>query len=656
MNKIKELINELNRASKLYYNGKESFLTDAEFDKKLDELKALEQKYKIIYANSPTINVGAPVLDGIKTISITSKPMLSLDKAHTAEKIINFLNGYDIIGSVKCDGLSIRLIYKDTDLVSANTRGDGFEGQDITEHAKHFLNIPIKIAKTGTYIIDGEAVILESDLAIVNSTRTGDDIFKVARNAASGAFTLQDMKEFTNRRVSFIAWDVIEGGSTNYYHYNMEEAAELGFTIVPMLALDCTKIEQEEIDNINQYLLTDAEVKGIPCDGVVWKINDIIAGNEKGKTAHHFLNAIAWKPQDEEYPSELLDIEWSMGRTGVLTPVAICNPIEIDGAMIERCSLHNLSILRKTLGNYPEQNQSIWIVKRNSIIPQISRAIKNDILHDHVLSNGTITYCPCCGEPVKIKESDGGVLNAICDNPNCSGQLINKLDHYLGTKGLDVKGISKMTLEKLINWGWLNNVFDIYTLRIYQKEWISKPGFGQASVLKILDAIDNSKKDVDLVSFISALGVPLVGKTIAKEIVKYYDTWEDFRAAVGGDWTEFDGFGPELSKAINNFDYAEADKIAGFLTFKQPEVQNKITSAAAIKDKKFCATGKLKNFTRDSLKADIEAHGGKMVGSVTSATDYLITNTPDSGTAKNRDAQRLGVKIITEEEYLKLKY
>lgn len=655
MDKMQELINELNKASELYYNGKDSFLTDKEFDLKLKELKKLEQETKIIYSNSPTINVGAPVLDGIKTISITSKPMLSLDKAHTAEEIVNFSNGYDIIGSVKCDGLSIRLIYKDTDLVSANTRGNGYKGQDITEHAKHFLNVPIKIAKTGTYIIDGEAVILKSDLAIVNSTRTGDDIFKIARNAASGAFTLQDMREFTSRRVSFIAWDVIEGGSTNYYHYNMEEAGELGFTIVPAFALDSTKVEQEEIDNINQDILKIAKENGLPCDGVVWKINDIIAGDKLGKTTHHFLNAIAWKPEDEEYPSELLDIEWSMGRTGVLTPVAICNPVEIDGTMIERCSLHNLSILRKTLGDYPEQNQSIWIVKRNSIIPQISRAIKNDILHDHVLSNGMITYCPCCGEPVKIKESDGGVLNAICDNPNCSGQLINKLDHYLGTKGLDVKGISKMTLEKLINWGWLNNIFDIYTLRIYQKEWINKPGFGQASVLKILDAIDNSKKDVDLVSFISALGIPLVGKAVAKEIIKYYDTWEDFRNAVGGDWTEFNGFGPEISKAINTFNYAEADQISKMFTFKQPMIQNEVSMAAAIKNKKFCATGKLKNFTRDSLKADIEAHGGKMVGSVTSATDYLITNTPDSGTAKNRDAQRLGVKIITEDEYLQLK-
>lgn len=376
MNKIKELINELNNASNLYYNGGESPLTDKEYDKKLKELSDLETKYNIIYSNSPTINVGAPILNSLNKIKITNKPMLSLDKVHSAKEIIDFDNPiYDLIASIKCDGLSVRIIYENGKLVSANTRGNGYEGGDITEHAKHFLNVPIKIAKTGTYIIDGEAVILESDLAIVNSTRTGDDIFKVARNAASGAFTLQDMREFINRRVSFIVWDVIEGGSTWYYHYNMEEAEQLGFTIVPSLALDATKVEQEEIDSINQTLLQEAKEKGIPCDGIVWKINDIKAGDAKGQTAHHFLNAVAWKPQDEEYETELLDIIYDVSRNGILTPVAVFKPIDIDGSIVEKCSLFNLSVLEEKLGK-PYIGQKLWICKRNMIIPYIQRAEK----------------------------------------------------------------------------------------------------------------------------------------------------------------------------------------------------------------------------------------------------------------------------------------
>ena len=255
LEEMKELINTLNKASDLYYNGKESFLTDKEFDKKLEELKQLEQELKIVLSNSPTINVGAPVLEGVKTIQIKDKPMLSLDKVHSAEEVESFAGGNDLIASVKCDGLSVRLIYKDTDLVSANTRGNGYEGQDITEHAKHFLNIPIKIAKTGTYIIDGEAVILDKDFEIVN--KNGE--YKNSRNLASGSLFLLDMSIVESRRLSFIAWDVIEGGDKEFYHYNLEDAEALGFTVVPSLALDCTKVEEEEIDKINETLLQEAK-------------------------------------------------------------------------------------------------------------------------------------------------------------------------------------------------------------------------------------------------------------------------------------------------------------------------------------------------------------------------------------------------------------
>lgn len=653
MNRMNELINELNRASELYYNGKESFLTDTEFDKKLNELKCLEQETKIIYANSPTINVGAPVLSELKKIKIGGKPMLSLDKVHSAQEIIDFDSSDDLIASIKCDGLSVRLVYQDTDLVSANTRGNGYEGQDITEHAKHFLNVPVKIAKTGTYIIDGEAVILESDLAIVNSTRTGDDIFKVARNAASGAFTLQDMREFTNRRVSFIAWDVIEGGSTWYYHYNMEEANSLGFTIVPSLALDCTKIESEEIENINQTLFKEAEEKGIPCDGVVWRINDNVVGDEKGSTAHHFLNAVAFKSSDKEYETRLKYIDYDISRNGVLTPVAVFDPVEIDGTIVERASLHNLSIMEELLGEHPEKGQKIWVVKKNMIIPQIVRAEKNDIYHvDRSLDfKGIAAHCPICGKHPAIITSENGVRTLVCENPECEGKLANRIDHYVGKKGLDIKGLSIKTIEKLIEWGWINGFRDIYKLNEHRTEWMAKAGFGKASVEKIINSIERSKTSVELWRFISALGIPLVGNSVSKEITKYYFTWEEFRSAVGGDWTEFDGFGSEISKAINSFDYTEADEIVKLFTFAETKAKESDKFAGIT----FCVTGKLKMFKkRDDLKADIESKGGKMTSTVSSKTNYLVTNTPDSGTEKNKQAQKLGIPIITEEDYLNL--
>ena len=649
--KIKELIAELNNASSKYYNGQESPLTDAEFDKKLNELKKLEQKEKIIYSNSPTIHVGSPVLSELKKVQISGKPMLSLDKVHSAKEIINFNSSEDLIASIKCDGLSVRLVYEDTDLVSANTRGNGIEGGDITEHVKHFLNVPLKIAKGGRYVIDGEAVILDKDFEIIN--KNGE--FKNSRNAASGALSLLDVSIVEKRRLSFIAWDVIEGTSTNFYHYNLEEAEELGFKTVPAVALDCTKIEENEINEINKDLLSEAEkYYGIPCDGIVWRINKQSEYDKKGRTEHHFCGAVAWKPSDEEFETELLDIEFTMGRTGVLTPVAVFKPVDDGVSIIERASLHNISVMINILGKRPYKGQKIWVFKANKIIPQLARAEQGtgELIFDPTIA----TVCPICGESVTIEESDSGVLNMVCGNPSCEGKLVNRIEHYLGIKGLNVKGISKKTLEKLIDWGWINGLRDIYKLNEHQVDWESRPGFGKASVSKILNAIDAEGRHTKLNSFITAIGIPLVGASVAKEICKYYSTWSDFRDAIGGDWTEFEGFGPEISKAINSFDYTEADEIvAGGLAFIQQEVQSEVTPAAAIKDKKFCATGKLQNFTRDSLKADIEAHGGKLVSSVTSATDYLITNTPDSGTSKNKDAQRLGVKIITENEYLQMR-
>ena len=643
---IEKLVKELNEASELYYNGKESPLTDAEFDIKLKKLKELEKEYNFVLSDSPTINVGSkPILNGIDTVEIQGKPMLSLDKVHLAKEIEDFSDGYDIIASIKCDGLSVRLIYEDGKLVSANTRGNGTEGSDISEHIKYFLNVPLVIKKKERYIIDGEAIIYDKDFAIVN--KNGE--FKNNRNTASGSLALLDMSIVKNRRLSFIAWDIIEGGFATQFHYNLEEAEDFGFTVVPALALDCTKVEELEIEEINKILLNVAKEKGIPCDGVVWKINDIKAGEAKGRTAHHWCNAIAWKPEIKEYETELLDIELSLGRTGVLTPVAIYKPIMIDGSECSRASLHNVSVMRDTLGIHPYTGQKIKIFKANEIIPQISWADTNEenVDWDKLIK---VTCCPVCGGSLEI-EDNNGIVTLWCANPDCEGKLANKVDHFCGKKGLDIKGISKATIEKLIDWGWINGFTDLFKLEEHSVEWKSKPGFGEASVNKIIFTINATRKSTKLESFISAIGIPLVGRTIAKEIVKYYSTWDEFRAAVGGDWTEFDGFGPEISKAINNFDYTEIDEVAGMLTFEQPESQNEENIMLA--GEVFCITGKVNHWkNRDELKSYIENHGGKVVGSVSSNVTFLINNDATSTSAKNTTAKKLGIPIITEDEFL----
>lgn len=649
---IKNLVTLLNHYSDLYYIGKPE-ISDKEFDTLLEQLKTLEEETGIIYADSPTANVGSVVLGEVNKVDITDKPMLSLDKVHSAKEVETFSDGYDMIASIKCDGLSTRLIYENGELISANTRGNGYQGGDVTEHVKQFLNVPLKINKAGRYIIDGESVILQKDFEIIN--KNGQ--FKNPRNTASGSLALLDTSIVKQRRLSFIAWDVIEGGKSNsFYHYNLEEAEDLGFTVVPAAALDCTNVLTEQIDELNKDLLNRATEMGIPCDGVVWRINDIKAGAMKGQTAHHFLNAIAWKPQIEEYETYLLDIEWSMGRTGVLTPVAIFQPVEADGSTLERASLHNLSVLKATLGEYPENSQRIWVAKMNEIIPQITRAEKNNLKHEHIIVNAECSVCPICGQPTEVVESDGGVLNVVCKNPACEGKLANRIDHFFGEKGLNVKGISMKTIEKLINWGWVNGIKDVYDLEKHRSEWESKAGFGKASVEKILSAINTTGRCTKLESFISALGIPLVGKTIAKEISKYYSTWEDFREAVGGDWTILEGFGEELNKAINTFNFTEADLIAAGITFVSSGITIGENTAAALKDKIFCITGKVYTFkNRDELKADIESYGGKVVGSMSSKVNYLINNDAASSSAKNKAAQAAGIPIITEEEYIQMR-
>ena len=263
--------------------------------------------------------------------------------------------------------------------------------------------------------------------------------------------------------------------------------------------------------------------------------------------------------------------------------------------------------------------------------------------------------CPVCNTKLIIKTSDSGVKNLYCPNEECPCRLAQRIDHFCGKKGLDIKGISRATIEKLIDWGWLNGLGDIFDLDRHRTEWISKAGFGEASVGKILSAIASSRSSTSLESFISAIGIPLVGRTISKEIIKYYDTWEDFRKAVGGDWTIFEGFGPEISKAINNFDYTEADIVAELLTFIQPKVQNEVTPAAAIKDKVFVITGRLLLVqNRQKLSNIVEEKGGKVTDSISSKTNYLVCNDKNSTSTKMRKAKELNIPIISEKELLEL--
>lgn len=636
---MKKLINELNHASELYYNFGTSPMSDAEYDLKINQLRRLEELSGIVYSNSPTNKVGYTVLNNLEKINIIDKPMLSLDKVHSNEEIKSFAKGKEIIGMIKCDGLSIRLKYNNGKLVSANTRGDGYIGGNITEHIKYFLNVPLTIGFENEYIIDGEAIIKTLDFEAINKNNE----FKNPRNTAAGALNLLDMKEVAQRKLSFIAWDVIEGVYPKTFLEKLKQAESLGFEVVYHSTLDS-----------NEEIINKAKQLGIPYDGVVWKFNDIAYGDSLGKTDHHFLNAVAWKPKDEEYVTWLNNIEWTMGRTGQLTPIACFEPVDTGDSTIERASLHNVSIMKQLLGT-PYSGQTVTVFKANDIIPQIISGGVSECKADiEGLEFAIPDTCPICGGPTEqITENNSTVL--FCTNEFCSGKLINRLDYYAGKKGLDIKGLSVATLEKLVDCGWINSTIDIYSLKDHRDEWVLMPGFGEKSVNKVLAAIEESK-NCTLDNFICALGIPMIGKTLSKELVKYFETYEDFREAIKSKWdfTQIDKIAVEKASSILKYDYTEADKLAAIVKIASPK--DSIERATqTLEGMKIAITGSLKLYpNRDALVAVIEAHGGKVVSSVTKNTTVLINNNSTSTSAKNKTAVQLGIPILTEEEFCNL--
>jgi DNA ligase (NAD+) len=407
------------------------------------------------------------------------------------------------------------------------------------------------------------------------------------------------------------------------------------------------KSAYEAIADLPSVINSLAAMNGYPIDGIVFKFDDIAYGRSLGETSHHFKNAIAFKFYDEVYETALRSIEWSMGRTGILTPVAIFDTIDMDGSEVSRASLHNLSVMEELLGEHPHIGQLVRVYKANMIIPQIDSADKTS--EGELLAAPSI--CPLCGEPVEIIDNDG-VKVLMCLNSNCEGKLINKLDHFCGKKGLDIKGLSKATLEKLITWGWVNSISDIMVLINHRSEWINKPGFGQKSVDKILDAIEDSKFTT-LEAFISSLGIPLIGSSVSKELVKYIKSYDEFRekAQTHFDFSIYDGFAESKTTAIWTYDFTEADKVYPYLYFTTEEKAVELSANCA--DMKVVITGKLQHFkNRDAFKDCIEAHGGKVVDSVSKNTTVLVNNDVNSNSSKNQTAKKLGIPIMSEQEFL----
>ena len=649
MIEMKKLINLLNKASSEYYNSGESSLTDIEFDQKFKELQDLEKETGIVLSNSPTHKVGAKILTELQEIK-HNHPMLSLDKCHTADEIIKFSNHRnDLIAMTKADGLTISIKYIDGELVSAETRGDGYVGSDCTEHIKHFLNVPLHINMEGTYIIDGEAIIYQNDFELINKNGK----YKNPRNTAAGSLSVLDTNIVKERRLSFLAWDVIEGGKYNSIYKNLKEAVIIGFTTVP--AIDgVDKIIN--VDDCNRDILNVSKAMGIPCDGVVWKFDDIEYGKSLGKTEHHFNNGIAWKPEKVEEETQLLDIEWTMGKTGILTPIAVFKAVELDGTTVERASLHNISVMKDLLGEHPYKGQKIKVYKANMIIPQISWGDKNILLDDTIIKIPTI--CPICKQEVQIiKENSTEVLK--CVNPNCSGKLLGRLNHFVSKGCMNIDGLSEATLSFLIDMGWVNSYIDLYTLHKhsdYIDKWKNTTGFGIKSVDKILKSIEDSR-NTTLERVIDAISIPLIGTKAAKDVSKFFNgDVHAFIESITEDPSilkQIDGFGEkmilEIRKWIKSPSSGDFLDLIGQLNIKKTTEENKINSQIA--GKTFVITGSLSIYkNRDELVSILEKAGAKVVGSVSKKTNYLINNDNTSNSSKNVKARELNIPILTEEQ------
>ena len=651
LQKMADLVQLLNYYTEQYDKGHPE-ISDEAWDKLYFKLVALECKSGYYFKNSPTHSITFNIVSQLNKIE-HNHPMLSLEKTKNINDVVQFLGKSNWIAMAKMDGLTCSLTYENGQLVRAETRGDGFIGEDILHNALANITIPKRIPYKDKFIVDGEII------CTYKNFQKHSDEFSHPRSYAAGSIRLLDSKESAKRDLTFVVWDVItpieipavENNLSNQLSY----ISHWGFTIVPFVYYNKDILDEEYNSTIEEALEKIpnycSEDLSYPIDGIVFKFDDISLREKLGNTAHHFKNAIAYKFYDETYDTILRDIDWSMSRTGRLNPVAIFEPVEMDGAIVERASLHNLTIMKELL-NEPWCGQPITVYRANMIIPQIQsgdKILKPKHKDDYFVAP---TKCPVCGEPLQIKQENNSAF-LECVNPACEGKFINQLDHFCSKKGLDIKGLSLATLEKLVDWEWVKEIPDLYSLKNYRLEWIKRAGFGKKSVDNILQAIEDSR-NCSLEAFLSAIGIPLVGRNVAKELIKHFSTYDEFRQAIKDNYnfSEIEGFAIGKKSAILNFDYTIADKLAheelNIQKVEEQEEKDKL-----LEGKKYVITGTVKKFkNRAELQKFIEERGGKVVSSISKNVDYLINNNINSTSAKNLSAKKMEIPIITEDDFL----
>ena len=645
--RMRDLISELTKAAEVYYSGEDEIMSNYEYDEKYDELEKLEKKTGIVLAGSLTQKVGFQIISKLPKVKHPSK-MLSLDKTKDRNDLANSLGGQPGFLGWKLDGLTIALTYENGEFVSAVTRGDGITGEDVTHNAKFFKGVPFKISYTDRLVVRGEALISRKRFDEINAKITNiDDKYKNARNLASGSVRQQDSKIAKERGVEVVAFSVYEGfDHLDNYSDKLDELRKYGFDVVPFIRV---KTKDDVIKGIEDF---EGKVQGykFPTDGLVITIDNIAYGEMLGTTAKYPKNSKAFKWKDEDSESELKDIEWSVGRTGAITPVAIFKPVEIDGTTVQRASLHNVSVFKDMLGSNAHIGQKVSIIKSNMIIPQVVKADKTTTGVPFVIPN----TCPICGGMTEIvKSKDAEVL--MCTNADCPAQHLGLLSHFVSRDCMNIEGLSESTLERFVNEGYIKDFKDIYHLNDYEKDIINLEGFGKGSYSKLWKAIEKSR-DCELPAFINALGIAQMGKTTSKDVCKALDyDLEKLMDMSEQQLQGIDGVGAKTAKEIANYFGENKSMVAELAKEMNFKVMPKIDRNSPIAGLIFCITGDVYTFkNRKELQAKIESLGAKASSSVSSKTNYLINNDVTSGSNKNQTAKKLGVPIISEADFLKM--
>lgn len=640
---MQDLVQQLNEAAAVYYQGKDEIMSNYDYDRLYDELAALEKETGIILAGSPTRRVGFEVLSELPK-ETHAAPMLSLDKTKSVDALASWLEGQTGLLSWKMDGLTIVLTYENGTLQKAVTRGNGQVGEVITNNARTFTNIPLSVPYQGQMILRGEAVISYSEFRKINETLPEEEQYKNPRNLCSGSVRQLNNEITAKRNVSFFAFALVQAEGVDFHNSQEEKflfLREQGFDVV-----EYQRVTSETLPAAIRSFADKIPQNDFPSDGLVLLMDDIAYGEGLGMTAKFPRNAMAFKWADETADTTLLEIEWSASRTGLINPVAIFEPVELEGTTVSRASVHNISIVHQLeLGI----GDTIQVYKANMIIPQIA---------DNLTRSGKLTIpdtCPVCGHPAVIHhENDAEVL--FCENPECLAKKIKSLTLFVSRDAMNIDGLSEATIEKFLSKGMLHELADLYHLSDYRETIIEMDGFGERSYEKLITALENSRQTT-LAKFIYSLGISNIGLSNAKMICNALgNDLEHIRHATVEELTAIDGVGDVIARSFADYFASPehnktVDDLLQEITLETVQTDSQAQDLSGLV---FVITGSLEHFeNRSALKETIENAGGKVTGSVTKKTSYLINNDIASTSSKNKKAKELGVPIITEEQAMK---